>query len=163
MSNVLRMDVHRTNCEPVRLIISRLENVRQSGDGFRADCPSVHSSKQALSIRNGKEGQAKLKCFAGCDAVTVLHAIGLELADLYPDRISHATHKSTPQEKARAQQRAKHYRWSVALDTLAFEARIVAVAADQIAKGEPLNHADRERLSLSLGRIAGARAALHAR
>ena len=50
-----------------------------------------------------------------------------------------------------------------ALEVLNLEARVVAVAADQVARAEPLDEHDRERLGLALERITSAGMVLNGR
>jgi hypothetical protein len=142
-------------------LLSHLDGVEKHGGGWRARCPSHGSDKnRSLAIAVADDGKILLNCFAGCTALEVVQAVGLELADLFPDRI---THNATPEQRRELRQFAKQAQWAAALDVLAFEARIVAVAVDQIAQGEPLNDEDRARLGLACRRIDNARKVLRGR
>lgn len=68
--------------------IARLK-VRGSGDGnWRCDCPCGHSSTGALSVTD-RDGKLLLHCFAGCDVLDVLAAMGLSVGDLFADDHRH--------------------------------------------------------------------------
>jgi hypothetical protein len=60
----------------------------EASTGARAQCPGHQSRGLSLSLRPAKEedGPVGLKCFANCEAVDVLAAIGLTLKDLYEPR-----------------------------------------------------------------------------
>ena len=70
--------------DPVQNVLNRLEGVRQTGPNqWEARCP-VHDDRHAsLSIGRGDDGRALIDCKAGCPTTEVLHAIGLELGNLY--------------------------------------------------------------------------------
>lgn len=66
-------------------VLSRLQRVRKSDKGgWVACCPAHHDRHPSLSIGVGKEGRVLLKCHAGCTADSIVAAIGLSLADLFP-------------------------------------------------------------------------------
>lgn len=140
---------------PIANLLRRLENVRRHGKGWTANCPAHESeSRSSLAIAEGDDGRVLLHCFGGCGALEVVHALGLELADLYPTRL---THTSTSAEWRALRQLAKQAQWAAALDVLAFEARVVHVGAQQIKQGQPLGAADSQRFLLAMERIEGAR------
>jgi hypothetical protein len=71
--------------------LARLDGVRnKSNGGFIARCPAHDDRSPSLSVDEGAEGKVLLKCWAGCDAKAVVHAVGLELEDLFPERQHHA-------------------------------------------------------------------------
>ena len=84
------------------------KKVRQGGKDARAQCPS-HATRKAyslpLAIYNKQDtGKAKVVCFAGCsDALDVLPALGMTVADLYDDR-----HSSGHGPHINQTQRSKH-------------------------------------------------------
>lgn len=72
----------------IELILARLEHVKRNGAGWRADCPVGHShARGSLSLSEADDGRILLHCFACGNATDPLRALGLELADLFPDRI----------------------------------------------------------------------------
>jgi putative DNA primase/helicase len=68
---------------------------RRSGSGWIARCPAHEDAKASLSIGEGADGRALLKCFAGCSVEDVTRALGLDLTDLFPDT-THARAGSRP-------------------------------------------------------------------
>ena len=73
---------------PVDLVLSRLDEPREVAPGrWRARCPA-HGGKNrtTLAVTDGDDGRVLLHCFSDCDTEAVVHAIGLTLADLFPDR-----------------------------------------------------------------------------
>ncbi|HEX7113693.1 MAG TPA: hypothetical protein VF193_01045 [Steroidobacter sp.] len=73
-------------------ILDRLDRVRQTGPGrWIARCPAHDDHSPSLSIRALDDGRVLLHCFAGCGALDVLGAIGLEWSALYPpdERMHH--------------------------------------------------------------------------
>jgi len=137
------------------ILLNRLENVRQYGQGFRAKCPS-HDGKStgSLSIAIGDDGRILLHCFGGCTALDVVHSCGLELSDLFEKRISHYT---PPAERRQLQELARQSQFKAAVPALMTESIVVLLAAGMIDKGTPLSQADDDRLMLAIERIESCR------
>src|SRR5262249_32214439 len=57
---------------------------RKAGNGWSARCPAHEDRKASLSVSEGNDGTALVKCHAGCNTSAILSAIGLTLADLFP-------------------------------------------------------------------------------
>lgn len=67
---------------PLRGVLDKLKEVRESGDGqFAALCPAHADSTPSLSIAWG-EGKVVLHCQAGCEFSDVLSALSLKPSDL---------------------------------------------------------------------------------
>ena len=143
--------------DPVDLLLSRLDSVRAYGKGWRADCPIGHSSRGSLSVTADGNGCILLHCFNCHDTPGILAALGLELADLYPRRITHAT---APQERRELRQRAKECQWAAALTILAAECVLVLIVASDVAAGRTPPADDLERLRLAVARIEAAKGTL---
>lgn len=71
------------------VLLSRLTRVRKVGSGrWVACCPSHGSGRnQGLAIRELADGRVLAHCFAGCGVNDVMDAVGLGLADLFPERL----------------------------------------------------------------------------
>ncbi len=69
--------------QPVARLLDRLGNVKKAGDGHTARCPSHEDKNNSLSINEGKDGCALVKCHAGCTTDQIVRSIGLDLADLF--------------------------------------------------------------------------------
>lgn len=139
------------------LLLARLEGVRRSGSGWRANCPNGHAkARGSLSITEADDGRVLLSCFACHDTPAILRTLGLELADLFPERI-----KDPSSEARRAAREAfKRNAWTSALGVLGREAGVVLIAARDLLRGRTLPPDDVARLALAEDRIARAREVL---
>lgn len=139
-------------------LLSRLARVRRTAGGWRADCPNpVHAHVQgSLSITEAEDGRVLLHCFACSDTYAVLAAVGLELADLFPERIK----DPSPEAVMRSRDLAKRSRWEVALSILEREATVVLIAASFVRNGQLLSDSDDDRLLIAIQRIDDARMVL---
>ncbi len=81
---------------PVERLISKLPGAKKSGAGWSARCPAHDDQQASLSVSAGDEGTALVKCHAGCDTSSVLAAVGLTLADLFPPTSGSAPILSKP-------------------------------------------------------------------
>jgi putative DNA primase/helicase len=70
--------------DPVALLLDRLDGVRRSGTAWLARCPAHEDRHASLAVAAGEDGRALLTCHAGCSTESVVAAIGLAMADLYP-------------------------------------------------------------------------------
>lgn len=66
-------------------ILSRLDNIRPSGEGWIARCPAHDDAHASLSVGAGDDGRVLLYCHAGCEVANVVAALDLTMADLFPD------------------------------------------------------------------------------
>jgi hypothetical protein len=125
-------------------LLSLLQKVKKTGPGrWIACCPAHQDRRPSLAIRELEDGRLLLHDFAGCSAAEVLAAIGLSLKDLFPERPSGHGDKKVDRP------------W-FAIDVLrcvAFEALVVAIAANSVAHGEELQEADRKRLLVAAARL----------
>jgi hypothetical protein len=78
---------------PVAKVLSRLGSVRKSGDSYMAQCPAHDDGNASLSVSEGDDGRALLKCHAGCELDTILTRIELDLPDLFPPKSSNGVGK----------------------------------------------------------------------
>lgn len=71
---------------PVEHVLSRLQGVRQTGEGrWVALCPAHDDAHPSLAVRETPEGKVLLRCWAGCPTSAVLAALGLSWSNLFPD------------------------------------------------------------------------------
>ena len=82
------MDIHD--------FLGKLTGVRANGHGWMAHCPRHDDREASLSVTVGQDGRILLHCFAGCEPARVVAAIGLTLADLFPDNPNGMGHPSSP-------------------------------------------------------------------
>jgi hypothetical protein len=74
---------------PVDLVVDQLEGVKQRGEGYQAQCPAHDDNEPSLSVAEGEDGRALLKCFAGCETEEIVAALDLEMKDLFERRNGH--------------------------------------------------------------------------
>ena len=121
--------------EPVELLLSRLEHVRANRNGtWVARCPAHDDRSPSLSIATGDDGKVLLHCFAGCGAVDVVEAVGLELSSLFPE---------TP---AWIGQRRSRVDYKALVNLLQHEITVLIIAAQKVRAGETLTDDDQETL-----------------
>jgi putative DNA primase/helicase len=72
---------------PIYHVLNQLANVKHSGQGFSARCPSHHDRHSSLSVGIGDDGRVLLHCHAGCQPEEITEAIGLEMRDLFPSQV----------------------------------------------------------------------------
>lgn len=60
-----------------------------------ARCPAHEDRNPSLSLKEGRDGRALLYCFAGCQLVDVVAALGLSMSDLFAE--SYEYHDTTGQ------------------------------------------------------------------
>lgn len=139
------------------MLLSRLDGVRKAKEGWRANCPNGHAkSRGSLAIGEADDGRILLNCFNCHDTPAILGALGLELADLYPERIR----DPSPEARQRAREAFKRSSWAAALGVLGREAGVVLLAARDMMGGAVLSADDMARLTLAEGRIQRAREVL---
>jgi len=66
------------------VVVSRLEAHGSRGKGADWQCPAHKDETASLSISEGRDGRALLKCHAGCDLDSILGALGLTVGDISP-------------------------------------------------------------------------------
>lgn len=142
--------------EPVQYLLERLHKPKRSGRGWIAQCPAHKDRSASLSVSEGADGRALLRCFAGCDALSVVHALGLELKDLFI-----ATPKNlSPAARSELREVQRQSGWAAALRVLSREATVVAIAGRDVSKGKALTEGDLDRVNLALNRIEHCREVL---
>ncbi len=53
---------------------------RRTSSGYLALCPAHEDREPSLSIGEGDDGRALIKCHAGCETEAVLRALGMTLS-----------------------------------------------------------------------------------
>ena len=138
---------------PIDYLLACLEGVRATAaDRWIARCPAHDDKSPSLNIRAMDDGRLLIHCFAGCPAIDIVAAIGMELSDLFPPQaIQHAKSERLP------------FSTSDALRCLAFEATFLLLVSRDLADGKPLKDADHTRLLVSTTRIGEAERLCHGR
>lgn len=116
-------------------IVNRLEFYREVREGeWMARCPAHDDRGPSLSIKDVGDGRTLIHCFAGCGAVDVLDAIGMDMTDLYPP--SDREYRPVHQQRERS------------LDEL-----VVEIAMADLREGKTLNEDDKQRCREALERL----------
>lgn len=138
------------NTRPLEIIIPHLENVKRTGEGkFIARCPAHGDKSPSLSLKELPDASVLVHCFAGCETLTVLSAIGLQLRDLYP----------TPAKGFENQaQRPPAPRFTAheLLELIHFEGLVVLIAASTLSRNVPLEPTDLERVGIAVKTLESA-------
>jgi hypothetical protein len=74
---------------PVQKVLDKLEGARESNGSWKALCPAHEDREPSLSVTEGDDGRALVKCFAGCDTEKIVVRLGLEMSDLFEQRNGH--------------------------------------------------------------------------
>ncbi|HPA50128.1 MAG TPA: DUF3631 domain-containing protein [Thermoanaerobaculia bacterium] len=67
-------------------LTAALEAHGSRGKGSAWQCPAHEDRSASLSVSQGRDGRALVKCHAGCDLEAILGALGLTVADISPER-----------------------------------------------------------------------------
>jgi hypothetical protein len=138
-------------------LLSRLNGVRRYGNSWRADCPNGHGEvRGSLSITEADDGRVMLHCFACGDTPGILYVLGIEMADLFPER----TKDPSPEARKVAAEAFKRSALGAALGVLARESTVVTIAAHDLAEGKALSEPDHARLLVAEERIQRSREVL---
>ena len=91
--------------KPVEKVLDRLEGVHEFNGSWKALCPVHDDTKPSLSVSEGDDGRALLKCFAGCKNLEIVVQIGLDMSDLFERRNGHRKkfHSTSPDNTATVQ------------------------------------------------------------
>jgi len=128
----------------IETILSRLDKVRQTGPNrWTARCPAHDDKGPSLSLRDDA-GKVLLHCFAGCDPIAVLDAIGVSFDELFPEPLKHepSNRKPIPARDI--------------LECIALESKIVFMTGKDILADKPIHAFDWERLKIAVSRIDAA-------
>jgi hypothetical protein len=139
--------VHHTY-EGASGLLSRLTLVRKrSANQWSARCPAHEDKGPSLSVKELPDGRVLLHCFAGCAAIDVLGAIGLDFSSLFPERTEFQSALKKPRLLTATQ----------ALELLSHESLIVSIVAHDIGVRKKFKPEDLDRVAKAYGRIAALR------
>lgn len=128
-------------------LLNGLQKVkRTSNSSWMACCPAHADRSPSLSIKDTGDGKLILKCFAGCETIDVLGALGLDWDDVMP-----------PKETVERIQTVKPMKHTIyatdALRVIKNESMIITMAAMDITKGRVITDAELARIKLAMERI----------
>ena len=132
-------------------ILPLLDKVKRKGDKSWIACCPGHDDKNPSLVITEKDDRVLLHCFSHqCDVSDIVHAVGLELSDLFPEQIN--IEGSKPIKKNRFPAEA-------ILDALAEEFVIAELGLAAIADGGTLNKKAQARMKQASNRFTSARIA----
>ncbi|MGH8593010.1 MAG: DNA primase [Gammaproteobacteria bacterium] len=121
-------------------LLARLDKVRPRGKGsWMACCPAHDDREPSLSVRECDDGTILLWCFGGCCVTDISEAVGLELAHLFPEKPADYGHPHKPRHRPRIDARDL-------IRVLRHALLVVALAAEQLTRGEALSDQDQQIL-----------------
>lgn len=133
-------------------ILERLDGVRKTGsDKYVARCPAHADKTPSLSVREMSDGRVLIHCFGGCETEDILAAVGLTFRDVMPERVG-----DFPRVRPA-------FTASDALQALARESGVVALAVANAVDRKPISEVDYARLTVAAGRISAALEFVHGR
>ena len=136
---------------PIDQLLPLLANVRQtSPDRWLALCPTAnheHGDRHpSLGIRVCDDGVVLLRCYSmGCDARLIAESVGLDLRDLFPQRVVDCIRVRDGELTAwtgSGKPRSDRLPYRDALQILRLESRVTAIAAGHVASGVSLSPDD---------------------
>jgi uncharacterized protein DUF3987 len=74
-----------TATPPLELLLSKLPDAKQSGNGWIAKCPAHDDQRPSLSVSEGDNGWPLMYCHAGCSFDAICAAINVQPSDLMAD------------------------------------------------------------------------------
>ena len=129
-------------------LLGRLERVRQTGPSrWLSRCPAHEDRSPSLSIRELDDGRVLVNCLAGCGAIHVLQALGLEWGALFPANLNS---RELPASSSRIPTRDL-------LEVISEETSVVAIVAADIVQKKTISETDWKRLAKATARIQRAR------
>lgn len=131
------------NYSPLDNLLSHLDKVKRTGPGrYIACCPAHDDRSPSMTIRETDDGRLLVHCHTGCSVYEIVHAVGLELSDLFP---RNPTRHCKPERRP--------FPASDVLRAIGYESLVVCAAAVTMMSGEPFTQLDRDRLILATERI----------
>lgn len=126
----------------INKILNGLNGVKSTGKNkWVAKCCAHEDRSPSLAIKELDDGRILLHCFAGCGVDEIVVSLGLDIGDLFPDKLT--SHKSE-----------RHpFSANDILKLLLHEMTVVSIAAQQIGQGKPLSSNDVIRVELARHRI----------
>jgi hypothetical protein len=127
----------------VDALLSHLNGARKTGSGrWLARCPAHEDRRPSLSIRECDDGKVLINCLAGCGALQVLNACGLDYDALFPPK---------PIGTAAAMRRPVFA--SDVFELIRFEIGVVHLIACDLHKSKTISEQDYQRLRQSIAKL----------
>lgn len=130
--------------DPANKLLARLDGVRKIGaDRWTAKSPLRPKQRTgSLSIRRLADGRVLLHDFAGATIEEIVRALGVELSDLFPERID-VHHRDGPSRERRP------FTVGEAVRALRFEMNVVWFLLGDVESGAQIDDKMRSRAGLA--------------
>ncbi|WP_411728579.1 hypothetical protein [Methyloglobulus sp.] len=137
------------------ILLARLSGLRATGNGKHLALCTAHDDRNpSLTAKVGNNGGIILHCFAGCSVDAILAAIGLTMADLFPDPPETKYHGYDRYTARKSIPRFSRYEM---FPKLVFESTILAVAIGDLLNGHSLDDAALVRVQQAIETITSVR------
>ena len=133
---------------PVERMLEKLTKVKGGKGRWTACCPAHNDRGPSLAIRELEDGRVLIHCFAGCETLSIVQALGMDMTDLFPPD---SKRREYPVEGKKGLKPA--FFASDLMRIISFEALVVAICAYDMSQGKKIGEVDRERMKLSQQRI----------
>jgi hypothetical protein len=127
MNNLAPLVLPRPMTEEV---LSRLDAVRRTGNGWRARCPAHADQTPSLSIREGERGLL-VYCWSGCTLADICKGMNLSPKDLFFDAPTRRGQRPAP-KPIRKDPRETAFRFELAAFDLRGRAERIFEAAQKV-------------------------------
>ena len=129
-------------------LISRLDGTRKTGEGkWIARCPAHDDRSPSLSVRETNDGTILIKCFAGCETLSICRSVGIEIRDLFPNKYVRRVDRSEVPRLTAAER----------LELAEHEITVAAFIVDEITRTRTATDEQWTRLAQCSERIGRAR------
>jgi hypothetical protein len=81
-------------------LLSNLDRVTESGEGWSACCPAHPDSKPSLSVYAKSDGRFLIKCHRDCKFEDIVYAAGMTLTEMFDTALSTRTAIQPPRKRA---------------------------------------------------------------
>ena len=127
-------------------VLSHVHPSKRTAPGkWSACCPAHEDRSPSLAVRELDDGRVLVHCFGGCSVESVLGAIGLDMTDLFPERVA-APGTGTAPQRLRLPA-------SQAIEILERETMIVAVVGGDMVRKKDITETDHRRLIQAVSRV----------
>lgn len=132
-------------------LLSRLQRVKRTGPGrWIASCPTREDRHPSLAIRELDDGRILVHDFGGDDVASIMAAVGLDLADLFPERPGQF-----------ASRVARPFSASDVLALVSFESSVAVMVCSDVLRNKAVSEVDFNRLLTAAQRLADAAEVCH--
>jgi len=132
-------------------ILPLLDKVKPKGENSWMACCPAHDDKNPSLVITEKDDRVLIHCHSHhCSAADIVHAVGLEFSDLYPEQIK--VEGARPIKK-------KRFPAEAILEALADEFAITEIGLAVLANGGTLNEKAQARMKEASNRFTEARLA----